>query len=310
MFIKLKKLFFQVKNFIKISLVKKLKIVITVVTSLIGLLLALSNIGWLNKIYLFIEKFFIWIVGFISIEFVGLSILGWLIIIVLIIYLYFQGLKVNIVAGEFRDDFDKGLGNWEFGGEGWKIELEDDKQLLSVSQSGDGGITKRGFAWSDYEFNSEVKVINKSVGFIVRAENRNRYIMIQLNLEDPEKPMLRLHARVLPKGKYDWFVLKEDVIKGISTYEWLKVKIIVYGSNIDVYINNEHKVHYFIADPLRLPYEEQVIIIEQEEEGEREIETKIRKPFGVESYLIGSVGFRCSGEEHAHIRKVMVKPNF
>jgi hypothetical protein len=184
------------------------------------------------------------------------------------------------------------------------------RKLLSVSQSGDGGITKRGFAWSDYEFNSEVKVINKNVGFIVRAENRNRYIMIQLNLEDPEKPMLRLHARVLPKGKYDWFVLKEDVIEGVSAYEWLKVKIIVYGSNIDVYINNEHKAHYFIADPLRLPYEEQVVIIEQEQEGEREVETKIRKPFGVESYLIGSVGFRCSGEEHAHIRKVMVKPNF
>jgi hypothetical protein len=130
MFIRLKKLFSYIKNFVKTSLVKKLKVVIVVVPSLVAFLVTLSSVGWLDKIYAVILRFIISTYFFVSLEFMGLSILGWIIIALLIIYLYFQSLKVNVVAGEFKDDFNDGLANWEFGGEGWKIEFEDDKKAF------------------------------------------------------------------------------------------------------------------------------------------------------------------------------------
>ncbi len=234
------------------------------------------------------------------------SLLVAVLLLILAVFYFRLRKRLNIVAGEFRDDFASGLHRWEFGGEGWKIEKEDEKFMLSVSESPDGGITKRGFSWSDYEFNFDTKIINKNVGWIVRAESRNKYLMVQLNLEEPESPRLRFHLR-LPQSsrrKSEWIVTQVNKLepeKPISPHDWINVRIVVLGSNIDVYLNNEHSVHYFVADPIRW-----------EEKFDWGItgapEPEIGSYVATINYGAGKVGFRCSSGEHAHFRNVRVKP--
>ncbi|MEK9176139.1 MAG: hypothetical protein AAB520_01705, partial [Patescibacteria group bacterium] len=93
--------------------------------------------------------------------------------------------QLNIVAGEFKDDFKNGLFKWDYGGEGWKIEYENNSPVLSVTDSQDVCISKRGFIWADYEFSFEAKVIKDASGGIIRAENRSKFFMIQLNMQNP-----------------------------------------------------------------------------------------------------------------------------
>ena len=202
--------------------------------------------------------------------------------------------RLSIVAGEFKDDFSAGLYKWEFGSEGWRIEKEKGEFVLSVSESQDGGITKKGFTWSDYEFSFETKIVKHNVGWIIRAENRNKYLMIQLHMEDVSNPKLRLHLRY---PDYPWVVTEEKNIsldKPIKYLEWIKVRITVSGSNVDVYMNNQHCEHYFLYDPFVF-----------RQVGNKKASEKTV----VMNYAVGRVGFRCAPpNEHAHFKNVRVKP--
>lgn len=281
---------------------------LTLIAGIIGLL---QSLGLLNIIFHWLGQTFSSIISFFTGMHYGVPVFYWGLIVAAILFLIaialWQSLYLRLVSGVFYDNFTHGLGKWEYGGEGWKSEKEDGKWILSVSESPDGGITKKGFTWSDYEFSFENKVINKNVGWLVRAENRNKYLMIQLNMEDPKKvPSLRLHLRIPPSERpYQWVVIQENNInldKSLNVMDWVKVKIVVHGSNIDVYLNNTHSAHYFISDPLR--WQEEFNI-----QGENK-ETEPRKGAYITSinYSGGKVGFRCYGDEHAHIRNVKVKP--
>lgn len=226
------------------------------------------------------------------------------------IWFFYQQRQLNLVAGEFKDDFSKGLINWEYGGEGWSTEYSKDNGYeLSVTNSYDGGLTRRGFTWSDYIFEFETKIISKYTGWIVRAIDRNNYFMIQVS-----EKKIRPHFRV--KGY--WIVDDYDLkLKNqVKDYEWFKVKIIVIGNTIDVYLGEkeEHALHYFIPDPGRAIVKKPVKFLKAEitnQEGKNQVsadEFKEQEEGLIFSFPNGRVGFRCSGDEHAHFRKVRVKP--
>lgn len=238
----------------------------------------------------------------------------WLVLIVLAYYLFRERKKLSLVAGEFTDDFKEGLGKWEFGEDGWKIEYEEGRPLLSVSNSREGGISKKGFSWSDYEVSFDTKVIKNSSGWIIRAESRSKCLMLQLNMEKEDRPLLRLHIKIPEGTDYAWGVVQEDqfnLSKRISLLEWIKIKMIVNGSNIDVYLNDEHAAHYVIADPLKIPSEETVFLREINDKGKvvKETTASIARKHISMNYSVGKIGFRCAPpSEHAHFRNVRVKP--
>lgn len=232
----------------------------------------------------------------------------WVIIVILVFFLKNLSNKINIVAGEFVDNFDNGgLVNWEYGGEGWTVERGEGGYELSVTKSPDGGITNFGF-WDSYEFNFECKIINKCIGWIVRATDREHYVMIQLSIAE-KNPTINPHYRV-PTG---WFVLKSELkaskslIDKIKSGGWIKIRIVVFGNTIDVFIDNERVLNHFIPDPVRLVTEKKYEWGSSNELGQKEIGLKQLESF---SFPRGKVGFRCYGEEHAHIRKVIIKPLF
>lgn len=244
---------------------------------------------------------------------------GFILIVFFILVVFWR--RLRLVAGEFRDNFSEGLGKWEFGGEGWKTEQEDGASILSISESEDGGITKKGFNWSDHSFTFMCKVIKRNVGWIVRAENRSKYLMIQLKLKDVKKPKLRLHLRIPYFSREDmsWIVIEENDLspsKKIELNDWINVRIDLLGSNIDVFLNGEQAAHYFVADPLRVPTEftpetvELQILDKKTKEVKATEKVRIIRQFIPMDYSSGRVGFRCGHGEHAHIKKVVVKPLF
>lgn len=204
-------------------------------------------------------------------------------ITLLYIFLQVDKLKRRLTVG-FQDDFREPLNkNWNYIGD-WKIE---GKNELSVSNSDAGGITNVGSLWENYTFELETKIINISSGWIVRATDLNNYIMFQCT-----DKLIRPHMRVkLPKitsqqedGKIvfteqvGWIVDNPPFNSQPHNQElkgWFKVKIVTRGSRVDIYIKDENVYHS---------------------------DTVLTIP-------IGKVGFRNSGDEHAHFRNVRVSLN-
>lgn len=279
------------------------------IVAFFGFLGILHSLGILSPVLTHTRNFLLGLLRFLQFSFWNLPVFLWLLLLLLAIWLESQRRKVNLVAGEFKENFDKGLIKWEFGGEGWKTEHDSGQSVLSVSESQDGGITKKGFSWADYEFSFETKVIKYASGWIVRAENRNKYFMIQLNLKNPNQPRLRPHLRV-NDVEYPWIALEESSVslndlhlkKKIKLLDWIQVKIIVRGSEIDISLNGEHALHYFLPDPYRFEKQKKIFT----NEGKEEV---LKREIVIVSYPIGRVGFRCAPpNEHAHFKKVRVKP--
>jgi len=165
--------------------------------------------------------------------------------------------------------------SWDFKGD-WKIENDE----LSVSNSDEGGITKNGSLWENYEFEFETKIINKFSGWIVRARDLNNYFMFQINFENI-RPHLRISQPIM-KNK-DGAVEITKINVGWQLFgnfphhkdlkdKWFKVKTIVKGSRVDIFIDNNNVFH---------------------EDNFLTIST-------------GKVGFREWGDEHAHFKKIKV----
>lgn len=296
-------------NYILIQLLQKVlkdaRTLITIVGVFLGIVVSLNTLGILIPVWSSFLNLFSALQNFILSDFIGAPLLIWLVLLLFSILYAHQRIKVDIVAGDFKDDFEKGLSKWEFGNEGWKIEYDNKQPVLSVSHSREGGITKKGFSWSDYEFSFDAKPIKKNLGWIIRAENRSKFLMVQLNMEKTEKNQLRLHLKV-PGSHYPWRVIQEDDIQKISFMKWIKIKTVVLGNNVDIYFNDEHIAHYLILDPIAVTTEELVDLQELNKKPVKKV--LIKRDFVTMNYSIGKVGFRCDPLEHAHFRNIRVKP--
>jgi hypothetical protein len=160
------------------------------------------------------------------------------------------------------------LSNWSFGRGQWTL----DQDGLSVTKSSNGGICKIGASWENYDFIFEFKIINKCAGWIVRAEPDNHYVMVQCN-----NKQIRPHIYTLkqnPDGtKYLGFRLINEIDHGLSLNEWNTIRTEVIGHSIKVWING---TMVWTAPEL------------------------------LKDYKMGTVGFRCSHDEHAIFRNIRV----
>jgi hypothetical protein len=215
-------------------------------------------------------------------------------------------------CGEFYDDFKTGLSNWDYEGD-WRIEEENGKRLLSVANSPIGGFTKKGFNWTDYEFSFETKVITIASGWVIRA-NASDYFMVQIYLDgNPAyEYKLRPHYHKLEGGTEIWLphdnasvdlstiALKRD----IKLLQWVKVKIIVEGNQVDIYLDGIHTLHYLIST-VGTSIDKKFML---KDESGKEFEAITSDFILLGNNAAGRVGFRCGDGEHAHFRNVYVKP--
>lgn len=208
-----------------------------------------------------------------------------LFVIVALLYLYLtlSKLKQRITIGlreNFKDDLRN---NWDYKGDWSKPE----KGVLCVRESEQGGITKVGALWENYEFSFQTKIVNKVTGWIVRAQDLNNYFMLQCGHDviTPHQRVSQLVYKPKPDSKTSDKTLLEvtgfnvgwrllpAVPHNKKLDDWFKVKIIARGSSVDIFIDNQRVFHH--ENILAIP--------------------------------VGRVGFRCSIDEEAHFRRVRVK---
>lgn len=188
----------------------------------------------------------------------------------------------------FKDNFSGDLrSNWDFEGP-WRMA---EPNTLLVTGSDEGGLTKVGAIWENYTFTFDARITNQCIGVIIRAQDLNNYYMLQIN-RDQIRPHRRVSIPIIEEAaaslhdKEDKNIVKINTIKfgvGWQVFDpptplkpevdgWFKVKVIVQGESVKLYINDDL---FFQQDSfLKIP--------------------------------TGKVGFRNSGTEAALIRNVRV----
>jgi hypothetical protein len=177
---------------------------------------------------------------------------------------------------EFIEVFAQELQNWEYEG-AWAIE---NKNELLVTNSEYGGVAWQCLNWKDYSFEFDTKICNKFTSWIVRAQNARTYVMLQCH-----------PTRIYPHfcvnkhwTKIEWTgqnPLKLPITLPIDT--WFHVRIEV--KNFDVTIT---------------------FLIDGKDYSVPTIKDLLQPPIAPIEYGIGSIGFRCSGDEAAFFRNISV----
>ncbi|MCL5073771.1 MAG: DUF1080 domain-containing protein [Actinobacteria bacterium] len=315
----------KINNYFKSlpSFISKYKLLFTGIVSIIGFLVLLDQLKWLNPIanWVFTVSGQVW--EFLKWNPWGLPNILWILLSIWLIWATYQLLKQNydlsIVAGTFDENFKDGLVNWDYSGS-WKILKEDGQFVLNVSGHESEGITKKGFTWSDYEFSFETKIVKRASGWIVRADGKNRFFMLQIFMDnidtrkDIKGPMLRPHYR---EARDDfqtiWGPIDQDAISlnstdlndSIKLYKWIKVRIVVRGEDMVVHINGINVFKYNLYKTVSTDVSKNFII--QDAEG-KVVRGQIPEKIILGSYRIGSIGFREASDEEALFRNIKVKP--
>jgi hypothetical protein len=266
-----------------------------------------------------------------------------LLIIILFLVLIYLKLKNTT---EIKEYFQKGLNAWSIPtGSGWTTQKCTNElgYMLSVTNSGYPGILKDIYGWYDYEISFLAKISDKNetpnFSIIVRSENNFNGIMFQVTKTHFLPHILYNGTFILDKDKY------EQLPTVLNTNEWIPVKIIVKGNNVDMWIYN-YKLQYRILSKVynvenRLlgnnpPSLQEIelsntLIQEAIQKVIDEINRVSQMPDGAEKnkefssisdhaqenipantrivleYQKGSIGFRAFGNEHTCIRKLKIK---
>jgi len=181
----------------------------------------------------------------------------------------------------FSDNFKRRLNlKWDFIGP-WKIT---DDNILIVTGSDEGGMTKNGADWENYTFTFKAKINSKCIGVVVRAADLNNYYMLQIG-QNQIIPHRRMSYPKIKRALGDHTLIEIEVQTGWQVYKdlsvehntelnkWFKGTIIVKGQSISLYINGELVLN-------------------------------------IESFLQnskGKIGFRCAGNEVGYIKEVKVR---
>lgn len=191
---------------------------------------------------------------------------------------------------EFREDFKRGLQQWEFSGS-WKTELEDNHHILIVADSANGGFAKPCRLWNDYTFEFETKIVKSNSSWIIRASDIHNYVMLQCS-----------QSEIVPhfRDRSLWYPLRPISLPvKLPVNNWFRVMISVTGNRVRVNAWLDGGEHVLLDDPLLEP-----------KVGSAKItvgDTSHELDFAF-SFPFGSVGFRqYPGTECAHFRNVCVQ---
>ena len=257
-----------------ISWLRKYKLILFAI--IVGIALIWGYLRWTQTFTTLIDS-----IREIAIWFV----LVWL--VVLTAYIYKRDKAASNV--EFKDKFDQGLENWEYYGD-WRIEKEDGRGILVVTNSGDGGIANPCRLWRDYIFEFETKIVKNNTSWIIRARDIFNFVMLQC---EPDK--INPHYRV----NGNWVKLDPIPIhEPLPTNKWFGVRVKVSGTRVTVNVTIDSIKREILNETILEPKSAKLTI----EQGPSEVQNIII------SFPTGSVGFRESHKrEVAHFRDLSVR---
>lgn len=171
----------------------------------------------------------------------------------------------------------------------------------SITNSDSGFIFSKCLNWSDYVFDFEFKILNKSLGVIVRATNLSNLVMMQI-FENGIKPHIKIN------GFWQSWSPKESKLefsKNLNSDKWYRcvfqcdkrsVRIRIYNIQGDVFFDRVWEIpsgvisfSFDSADNSKMP---QPMI------------SSIPFPINLE---YGTVGFRNYGNENALVENVLIE---
>ncbi|TKJ31058.1 MAG: hypothetical protein CEE40_03125 [Chloroflexi bacterium B3_Chlor] len=216
---------------------------------------------------------------------------GGLLLAVWLAGLTVRAYRVHKVAEqrEFVEDFRHGLDQWEYYG-AWRTEKEDRRHLLTVTESGDGGIARPCLLWRDYDFEFDTKIVRGNTTWLIRARDILNYAMLQCGQSE-----LYPHFRV--NGM--WVRLpRVSLSTTLPLNTWFRVRIRVQGTRVTAKVTvDDAETEIYNWDLLRPNVRTFVI-----GEGDRTQRADL-----ILSYPVGSIGFReWSDTECAQFRNVRV----
>jgi len=207
-------------------------------------------------------------------------------------------IKRNTVSKdrEFKDDFQHGLIHWTCRGD-WRNILDGRDYVLTVTRSDDGGFANPCRLWNDYIFEFDTKIVNNNSSWIIRASSLAQYVMLQCGQTE-----LNPHFRL----QNIWFKLDPIPISpALPLNQWFHVQIKVEGTRVVVFFPQNGKQQTImdrpLLDPVYTPVYEMLVLPNRTWNWSPQ-----KTGFITPEYPTGSVGFRESGFECAHFRKVRV----
>lgn len=260
------------------KLLKNFKKSWTIILGIIGI------VGPVSLLFGYLSKFFSWGNKFFFVFLRDHYVIIWLIsltIIALVLAVWLMILNRRFLFG-FSDSFKKRLDiNWDYIGP-WKII---DDNILLVTGSDEGGITKKGTDWENYSLTFKAKITSSCLGVIVRARDLNNYYMLQIN-KNAIVPHYRVSYPQILKGSTDplippeirmqvgWQVFNDSIVHlNKELLDWFEVCIVVRGQSISLKIDQDHIL-------------------------QKDLFLQIPK---------GKIGFRCHSIESAQIRDVKLR---
>lgn len=171
----------------------------------------------------------------------------WLTIFTLGLAFWIYQLHRRFVSG-FKDNFKKDLRhNWDYEGDWRKPE----DNVLLITNSDMGGISKIGALWENYTFMFTARIINNCIGVIIRAQDLNNYYMLQIH-QDKIRPHRKITYPIIPDKEVaqnqpitninfrtGWVIYDPPIPIDPVLHGWFNVKIVVRGQSISLYINDE-----------------------------------------------------------------------
>lgn len=253
--------------------------------------------------------------------------------------LYRQSVSNKVI----KDNFSRRLNSWAIPLDAsWTTEecLDVLGKMLCVTNSPNPGTLKGAYSWYDYEvsfwtkMDGNSKTDNPNFCVVIRSENNFNGIMLQVT-----------KSRIRPHFLYNgMFIIDNESAQRLPTTlkldEWIKVKLIVKGNNVDLFINGyelQYKIPTKVFNVANDVMAKGTVTLKEIESSHDEIADKHNQvldilampaspareeavktigsimksvpPFTriILEYQKGSIGFRESGQEQTYYRDFKAK---
>jgi hypothetical protein len=170
--------------------------------------------------------------------------------------------------------------------------------VYTITNSSSGFIFSKCLAWSDYTFSFEFKIINASVGTIIRATNLSNLVMLQI-FEHGIKPHIRIN------GFWTWW--EPDAVRlrfstNLTLDDWYKCVLKCDKSRIHIKIFNSAGDSQLLDREWRIPSGQ--IAYGTAESPDKPVTNVVPFPINLE---FGTVGFRNDNVEKAAVRNALIE---
>lgn len=168
----------------------------------------------------------------------------------------------------------------------------------SITNSGSGFIFSKCLNWSDYSLDFEFKILNKSLGVILRATNLSNLLMMQI-FEDGIKAHIRIN------GFWQaWTPAQSGLVfnKKLNLDKWFKCRIQCDKSSIRIRITNKEG-HQIFDRVWKIPAGEVNYLLPVKQDP---VTQSVTVPFPI-NLEYGTVGFRNDGQEKAVVKDMLIE---